>query len=173
LSVDFLSPNHPFWGLLNVGVGMASRHRVCQPTLCCYTKIVDKLNFWCLTLYVICLASLGLTKTCTTSFIQVPNMISMNGTMGPPNMPNIDVCLESVSKLNYDVFNTTSPQGRICIHGSSLFSSYYKHKNLTKKVPIRVKTCIRNQKGRQMLNIINQNQTFFLLPFKNIITMAS
>ncbi len=98
----------------------------------------------------------------------------MNGTMGPLNMPNIDVCLESVSKLNYDVFNTTIPRGRICIHGSSLFSSYYKHKNLTKKVPIAVKTCIRSQKGRRMLNIINQNQTFiFLLPFKNIVTMAS
>jgi hypothetical protein len=86
------------------------------------------------------------------------------------NGPNIDVCLESVSKLNYDVFNTTIPRGRICIHGSSLFSIYYN----TKKVPIVVKTCIRSQKGCRMLKIINQNQTFiFLLPFKNIITMAS
>jgi hypothetical protein len=32
----------------------------------------------------------------------------------------------------------------------------------------------RNQKGRQMLNIINQNQTFItLLPFKTIVIVAS
>jgi hypothetical protein len=32
----------------------------------------------------------------------------------------------------------------------------------------------RNQKGRQMLNIISQNQTFiFLSPFKTIVIMAS
>jgi hypothetical protein len=28
LRVDFLSPNHPFWGLLNVGLGMVSKHKV-------------------------------------------------------------------------------------------------------------------------------------------------
>jgi hypothetical protein len=33
---------------------------------------------------------------------------------------------------------------------------------------------IRSQKGYQMLNIINQNQTFMcLLPFKTIVIMAS
>jgi hypothetical protein len=32
LSVDLFvfSPNQPFWGLLNAGGGMVSRHRVCQ-----------------------------------------------------------------------------------------------------------------------------------------------
>jgi hypothetical protein len=54
------------------------------------------------------------------------------------------------------------------------FLAITKHKNLTKKVPIGVKTCIKSQKGCWMLEIINQNQTFFfLLPFKNIVTMAS
>jgi long-chain acyl-CoA synthetase len=84
---------------------------------------------------------------CATSFIQVPNVISMNGTMGPPNMPNIDVCLESVFKFNYDALNTTIPQGRICIHGSSWFSSYYKRKNLTKKVLIGSKHVLGAKKG--------------------------
>jgi long-chain acyl-CoA synthetase len=57
--------------------------------------------------------------------------------MGPPNMPNVDVRLEFLPKFNYDAFNydnTTNPQGGICIHGSFLFSSYYKHEGLIKKV---------------------------------------
>jgi hypothetical protein len=45
LSVDFLSPNHPFGGLINVGVGMVFRHRVCQLAFCCCIKKTDKLNF--------------------------------------------------------------------------------------------------------------------------------
>lgn len=53
--------------------------------------------------------------------------------MGPLNMPNIDLCLESIPKLNYDVFNTMIPGG-ICICGSYLFSSYYKCEDLIKEV---------------------------------------
>jgi hypothetical protein len=77
----------------------------------------------------------------------MPNVISMNGTMGQPNMHNIDVSLESVFKLNYVVLNTMIPQRRIYIHGSSLFSSYYKCKDLTKKVPIGSKNVLGAKKG--------------------------
>jgi long-chain acyl-CoA synthetase len=62
------------------------------------------------------------------------DMIPMNGTMGPPNMPNIDVCLESILKFNYDVLSTTTPRGGICIRGSSLFFGYYKCEDLIKEV---------------------------------------
>jgi long-chain acyl-CoA synthetase len=77
----------------------------------------------------------GLTETCAASFIQVPDVISMNGTVGPP-MPSIDVRLESVPELNYDALSTTTPRGEICIRGSSLFSGYYKREDLTKEVLI-------------------------------------
>jgi hypothetical protein len=60
-------------------------------------------------------------------------MISMKGTMGPPDMPNIDVCLKSISKLNYDTFNTTIPQRGICIYGSSLFLAITKTKTSLKR----------------------------------------
>jgi long-chain acyl-CoA synthetase len=65
----------------------------------------------------------------------VPDVISMNGTVGPP-LPSIDVRLESVPELNYDALSTTTPQGEICIRGSSLFSGYYKREDLTKEVLI-------------------------------------
>jgi long-chain acyl-CoA synthetase len=74
----------------------------------------------------------GLTETCAASFIQVPDVISMNGTVGPP-MPNIDARLESVPELNYDAFGET-PQGEICIRGNTLFSGYYKREDLTNEV---------------------------------------
>ncbi len=89
----------------------------------------------CLTLYAACWASPGLTETCAASFIQVPDVISMNGTVGPP-LPSIDVRLESVPELNYDALSTTTPRGEICIRGSSLFSGYYKREDLTKEVLI-------------------------------------
>jgi long-chain acyl-CoA synthetase len=89
----------------------------------------------CFTLYAACWASPGLTETCAASFIQVPDVISMNGTVGPP-LPSIDVRLESVPELNYDALSTTTPQGEICIRGSSLFSGYYKREDLTKEVLI-------------------------------------
>jgi hypothetical protein len=40
VSVDLFVclPNCPFWGLLNAGGGMVSRHRVCQSALCYCTK---------------------------------------------------------------------------------------------------------------------------------------
>jgi hypothetical protein len=44
------------------------------------------------------------------SFIQMLDVISMNIIMGPPNMPNIDVRLELVPKLNYDALNITITQ---------------------------------------------------------------
>jgi len=44
------------------------------------------------------------------SFIQMPDVIAMNIIMGPPNMPNIDVRLELVPKLNYDALNITITQ---------------------------------------------------------------
>ncbi len=89
-----------------------------------------------LTLYVICWASLRLTKMCVVSFIQVLDVIPMNGTMGQPNMPNIDVRLELLLKFNCDVLNIMTPWGGISIHGSSLFSGYYKHEDLIKEVLI-------------------------------------
>ncbi len=64
----------------------------------------------------------------------MPDVIPMNGTMGPPNMPNIDVCMKLVFKFRCDVLSTTIPQGGIYICGSSLFSGYYKCEEFIKTV---------------------------------------
>ncbi|XP_024370733.1 long chain acyl-CoA synthetase 4 isoform X3 [Physcomitrium patens] len=77
----------------------------------------------------------GLTETCAASFLQVPDVISMNGTVGPPQ-PIIDVRLESVPELGYDALREDSPQGEICIRGKTLFSGYYKRPELTEEVLI-------------------------------------
>ena len=75
----------------------------------------------------------GLTETCAASFIQVPDVISMNGTVGPP-LCNIDARLESVPELGYDALDTEKPRGEICIRGNTLFSGYYKRPDLTEEV---------------------------------------
>ncbi|CAK9222646.1 unnamed protein product [Sphagnum troendelagicum] len=74
----------------------------------------------------------GLTESCAASFIQVPNCISMQGTVGPP-LPNIDVRLESVPELGYDAL-ANPPRGEICIRGNTLFAGYYKREDLTREV---------------------------------------
>ncbi|KAG0579471.1 hypothetical protein KC19_4G101200 [Ceratodon purpureus] len=77
----------------------------------------------------------GLTESCAASFIQVPDVISMNGTVGPP-LCNIDARLESVPELGYDALDTEKPRGEICIRGNTLFSGYYKRPDLTEEVLI-------------------------------------
>jgi long-chain acyl-CoA synthetase len=74
-----------------------------------------------------------LTETCAASFIQVPDVISMNGTVGPP-LCNIDARLESVPELGYNALDAINPRGEICIRGSTLFSGYYKRPDLTQEV---------------------------------------
>lgn len=77
----------------------------------------------------------GLTETCAASFIQVPDVISMNGTVGPP-LCNIEARLESVPELGYEASekNNAKPRGEICIRGSAVFSGYYKRPELTEEV---------------------------------------
>lgn len=77
----------------------------------------------------------GLTETCAASFIQVPDVFSMNGTVGPP-VCNIDARLESVPELGYEAYeeNNAKPRGEICIRGATVFSGYYKRPELTEEV---------------------------------------
>lgn len=58
--------------------------------------------------------------------------MEMVGTVGPP-VPNLDACLESVPKMNYDTLSS-KPQGEICIRGNVLFAGYYKREDLTVEV---------------------------------------
>ncbi|XP_024534363.1 long chain acyl-CoA synthetase 4 [Selaginella moellendorffii] len=71
----------------------------------------------------------GLTETCAASFISIPDVYSMHGTVGPP-IPVIEVCLQSVPEMNYDALAET-PKGEVCIRGKTLFSGYYKREDLT------------------------------------------
>ncbi|KAK1375984.1 hypothetical protein POM88_032177 [Heracleum sosnowskyi] len=68
------------------------------------------------------------------SFVQQLHEVAMIGTVGPP-LPSVDVCLESVPDMEYDAL-TSIPRGEICIRGMTLFSGYYKRKDLTKEVMI-------------------------------------
>lgn len=74
----------------------------------------------------------GLTETCGASFVSIPDVISMMGTVGVP-LPNIDVCLESVRELEYDALSDT-PRGEVCIRGKSVFAGYHKREDLTQDV---------------------------------------
>lgn len=80
------------------------------------------------------MASPGLTESCAASFIQVPNLISNHGTVGPP-LPNIDVRLESVPELGYNALGDTQ-RGEICLRGKTMFSGYYKREDLTSEVMV-------------------------------------
>ncbi|KAJ7296532.1 hypothetical protein O6H91_Y117700 [Diphasiastrum complanatum] len=71
----------------------------------------------------------GLTETCAASFITVPDLLSMQGTVGPP-MPNIEVRLQSVPELNYDALGEVA-RGEVCVRGRTLFVGYYKREDLT------------------------------------------
>ncbi|KAI5067553.1 hypothetical protein GOP47_0018081 [Adiantum capillus-veneris] len=74
----------------------------------------------------------GLTETCAASFVSVPDVMSMMGTVGVP-LPNIEVCLESVPELGYDALAEPA-RGEVCIRGKSVFISYHKREDLTKEV---------------------------------------
>lgn len=76
----------------------------------------------------------GLTETCGASFVSIPDVISMMGTVGVP-LPNIDVRLESVPELGYDAL-ADPPRGEVCIRGKSVFVGYHKREDLTQDVMV-------------------------------------
>ena len=56
-----------------------------------------------------------LTEACGASFVSVPDVMSMVGTVGVP-LPNIEVCLQSVPEWWYDTLSK-SVYGEVCIKG--------------------------------------------------------
>ncbi|KAK6916515.1 AMP-dependent synthetase/ligase [Dillenia turbinata] len=76
----------------------------------------------------------GLTETCAGCFTSIANIFSMVGTVGVP-ITTIDVRFESVPELGYDALAIV-PRGEICIRGKTLFSGYYKRKDLTEEVMV-------------------------------------
>ncbi|BBN15845.1 long-chain acyl-CoA synthetase [Marchantia polymorpha subsp. ruderalis] len=82
-----------------------------------------------------CIQGYGLTETCAGSFISLPNIISMQGTVGPP-MPNIEARLESVPEMNYEALPkdpNTPARGEVCIRGKTVFAGYHKRPDLTEE----------------------------------------
>ncbi|CAM6085910.1 unnamed protein product [Calypogeia fissa] len=71
----------------------------------------------------------GLTESCCGTFLAVPNVMSMKGTVGPP-MPNIEARLVSVPEMNYDALGMPE-RGEICLKGTAVCSGYYKNEAIT------------------------------------------
>jgi long-chain acyl-CoA synthetase len=78
--------------------------------------------------------SSGLTETCGASFVSVPDVMSMVGTVGVP-LPNIEVCLQSVPELGYDALSENA-RGEVCIRGKPVFLGYHKRDELTEEVKV-------------------------------------
>ncbi|KAI9180955.1 hypothetical protein LWI28_009676 [Acer negundo] len=76
----------------------------------------------------------GLTESCAGCFTSLSNIFSMIGTVGVP-VPTIEARLESVPEMGYDALSST-PRGEICLRGITLFSGYYKRKDLTEEVVV-------------------------------------
>ncbi|KAK3195595.1 hypothetical protein Dsin_026905 [Dipteronia sinensis] len=76
----------------------------------------------------------GLTESCAGCFTSLANIFSMIGTVGVP-VPTIEARLESVPEMGYDALSST-PRGEICLRGITLFSGYYKRKDLTEEVVV-------------------------------------
>lgn len=71
----------------------------------------------------------GLTESCCGSFLAIPNVMSMMGTVGIP-VPNIEARLVSVPEMNYDALGTPE-RGEVCMKGVAVFSGYYKNEAMT------------------------------------------
>ena len=54
-----------------------------------------------------------MTETCAGSFVSIPNVMSMIGTVGPP-VPHVEARLESVPDMGYDALSQV-PCGEIPI----------------------------------------------------------
>ncbi|KAK1554572.1 hypothetical protein Q3G72_033626 [Acer saccharum] len=76
----------------------------------------------------------GLTESCAGCFTSLSNIFSMIGTVGVP-VPTIEARLESVPEMGYDALSSM-PRGEICLRGITLFSGYYKRKDLTEEVVV-------------------------------------
>ena len=74
----------------------------------------------------------GLTETCAASFIAVPDLAAMAGTVGPPQ-PVLSFRLEAVPEMNYDPMGLP-PRGEVCVKGPSVFTGYYKADDKTAEV---------------------------------------
>ncbi|XP_020582943.1 long chain acyl-CoA synthetase 2 [Phalaenopsis equestris] len=71
----------------------------------------------------------GLTESGAGCFTSIANVFPMMGTVGVP-VPTIEARLESVPEMGYDALSAT-PQGEICLRGTTLFSGYHKRQDLT------------------------------------------
>lgn len=71
----------------------------------------------------------GLTETCASSFIAVPDVASQAGTVGPPQ-PVLSFKLEAVPEMKYDPM-ANPPRGELVLRGPSVFVGYYKQPDKT------------------------------------------
>lgn len=73
----------------------------------------------------------GMTETYSVGTLQLPGDLTV-GNIGAPHA-GVEMCLESVPELEYTVEDRPNPRGEILIRGPSMFTSYYKNDEETKK----------------------------------------
>lgn len=73
----------------------------------------------------------GLTESAGVVSTQLVGDYS-TGNCGPPS-PNVEVCLESVPDMGYDVHDKPNPRGELLLRGPSIFTGYLKNEEENKK----------------------------------------
>ncbi|XP_078444127.1 long chain acyl-CoA synthetase 1-like isoform X2 [Wolffia australiana] len=93
------------------------------------TEIEEFLRVTCCAHFV---QGYGLTETCGSCSVNLPDDLSMMGTVGVPSTYN-EIRLVEVPEMGYDPLANPS-RGEICIRGKTVFSGYFKNEELTREV---------------------------------------
>ncbi|MEW5297108.1 MAG: hypothetical protein WDW36_000336 [Sanguina aurantia] len=77
----------------------------------------------------------GLTETCSATSLALPDRWDMVGTAGVV-MRNTEFCVASIPEMGYNACGEAGQpiRGELCLRGPSIFSGYYKQRELTAEV---------------------------------------
>ena len=73
-----------------------------------------------------------MTETCGSCTVNLPDDLSMMGTVGVPST-YCEIRLVEVPEMDYNPLATPS-RGEVCVRGKTVFSGYFKNEELTREV---------------------------------------